>query len=457
MAGEIEARYAERTPGSALHAAEAVRYLPGGDTRSITWFRPHPLFVEQGRGCELEDADGNVYLDLLNNYTSLVHGHAHPAVVEAVRRQLERGTAFAAAHQGQVRLARLLCERVSSLDRVRLCNSGTEAVMVALRLARAFTGRPFVAKAEGGYHGSWDGVEVSVEPDIAAAGPVERPLAVPESAGLLPSAAESVVVIPFNDLAAAEAILEPLGDRLAVVIVEPVAGVAGTIPADPEYLHGLRALTHRLGALLVLDEVITLRLASGGAQALYGVAPDLTTMGKIVGGGFPVGAFGGREDVMALTDPGRPGHLPHSGTFNGNAATTTAGIAALELLTAAECDRLNALGDRLRDGIRALGDELGLTVTAAGLGSLLTIHLLEEPPRSYRDARRADPEAVRLLHLALLNEDVFAARRGLISLSTPMDEDEVERALAAVRAALIAVHAERPLPARTAAASLRAS
>lgn len=453
MSSEIEARYAARTRASARFAAEAARYLPGGDTRSITWFPPHPLAVAEGHGCELRDVDGNVYLDLLNNYTSLVHGHAHPAIVEAVSRQLERGTAFAAAHEGQVRLAQILCERVPSVERVRFCNSGTEAVMVALRLARAVTGRPLVAKAEGGYHGSWDGVDVSVEPEAAASGPAERPASVPESAGLLPGTADSLVVIPFNDLAAAEEILEPLGDRLAAVIVEPVAGVAGTIPADPEYLRGLRELTRRHGALFVLDEVITLRLAPGGAQELYGVVPDLTTMGKIVGGGLPVGAFGGREDVMALTEPRRPGFLPHSGTFNGNAATTAGGAAALELLTAEECMRLNALGERLRDGVRELGDELGLAVTATGLGSLLTVNLVDGPVESYRDARRADPEAVRLLHLALLNEGVFSARRGMLSLSTPMGEAEIERALAAVRRALLAVDAERPLPVRAVVAA----
>jgi len=442
--------YAARTVASASRAAEASRVMPGGDTRSITWFRPHPLFVEEGRGCELVDVDGHVYLDLLSNYTSLVHGHAHPAIAAAVARQAARGTAFAAAHDGQVRLARLLCERVSSVERVRFCNSGTEAVMLAVRLARAFTGRPLVAKVEGGYHGSWDGVEVSVEPPLDLAGPVERPAVVPESEGLLPGTTDSVVVLPFGDLAATTAILDPLAEHLAAVIVEPVAGVAGMIPTERGYLQGLRVLTQRLGALLVLDEVITLRLAPGGAQALYGVSPDLTTMGKIIGGGLPVGAVGGREEVMALTDPGRPGFLPHSGTFNGNVATTAAGVAALELLTAAECERLNGLGDRFREAICALGAELDLPVTATGLGSLLTVHLLEDPPRNYREARRADPEGMRLLHLALLNEGVFAARRGMLCLSTPMGESGVDQALAAIRRAVLAVHAERPLPARAA-------
>jgi glutamate-1-semialdehyde 2,1-aminomutase len=450
MATPIEDLYSARTPGSARRAEAAAQVMPGGDTRSITWFRPHPLYIEEGRGCEMVDVDGNAYLDLLSNYTSLVHGHAHPAVGAAIARQAARGTAFAAPHDGQAALARLLYRRIESVERVRFCNSGTEAVMLALRLARAFTGRPLVAKVEGGYHGSWDGVEVSVEPPAADAGPAEWPAAVPESAGLLPGAAESVVVLPFGDLPGAEAILQPLADRLAAVIVEPVAGVAGTIPVPSDYLQGLRALTQRLGALLVLDEVITLRLAPGGAQALYGVEPDLTTMGKLIGGGLPVGAVGGSEEIMALTDPGRPDSLQHSGTFNGNALTMAAGAVAVELLTAAECHRINALGDRLREGIDAIGADLGLAVTASGLGSLLTIHLLDEPPRSYREARAADPEALRLLHLALLNEGVFAARRGMLCVSTPMGDEEVERALAGIRSAILAVHAERSLAARAA-------
>jgi glutamate-1-semialdehyde 2,1-aminomutase len=443
----IVERYTARTPVSRALFEEAARWLPGGDTRSITWFAPHPVVVEEGHGFELVDADGNRYLDLLGNYTSLIHGHAHPAVVEALERRLRRGTAFAAAHEAQARLAQALCERVASLERVRFCNSGTEAVMHAIRLARAFTGRPIVAKVEGGYHGSWDGVEVSIEPDLEAAGPDDSPLGVAEAPGLAPGTLESVVVLPWNDLEAADAVLERIGERLAAVIVEPVAGVAGTLPADRAYLHGLRATTERLGALLVLDEVISLRLATGGAQSLYDVVPDLTTMGKIVGGGLPVGAFGGREDVLALTDPRLGPPIAHSGTFNGNPLTMTAGLVTLELLTPAEIDRLNAHGDLLREGIAEIGRELGLAVTATGLGSLLTVHLAVGPIESYRASRRADREATRRFHLALLNEGVFAARRGLMCISTPMDESEIDRALAAIGVALEAVHAERPIPA----------
>jgi glutamate-1-semialdehyde 2,1-aminomutase len=443
-ASPITARYLARTPRSAARSAEAGNWLPGGDTRSTAWFPPYPPFVAEGKGAFFTDVDGNRYVELLNNYTSLVHGHALPTVVEAVQRQLERGASFAAPHESTVSLARILCERVPSVERVRFTNSGTEAVMMALRVARAFTGRPVVAKAEGGYHGTWDDVQLSVAPPLDRAGEPEHPRAVPESPGLSPGAESSTVVIPYNDLDSARAILEPLGERLAAVIVEPVQGAGGMVPAERDYLHGLRELTRELGALLVLDEVITFRLARGGAQELYGVTPDLTTFGKIIGGGLPVGAFGGATDVMATCDPSRPGGIPHYGTFNGNPATMAGGIATLDLLTPAEYSRLNALGDRLRDGVNALGRELALSLQATGLGSLLNVHLVDGPIRGHRDVVRADRESAALLHLALLNEGLFVARRGLMSTSTPMDDALVDEVLDGIRRAVVAVDVERP-------------
>jgi glutamate-1-semialdehyde 2,1-aminomutase len=391
-------RYVARTRESARLNGEARGFMPGGDTRSTAWFAPYPPFAREGSGAFFTDADGNRNVELLNNYTSLIHGHAHPVVTEAIRAQLGRGASFAAPHENTVRLARMLCDRVESIERVRFTNSGTEAVMMAVRVARRFTGRPLLAVATNGYHGMWDDVQVNSPPD-------------------------GTLVIPYDDLDGARTILEPLGDRLAAVIVEPMQGSGGMIPADPAYLQGLRALTKELGALLILDEVITFRLSSGGMQELVGVRPDLTTIGKVIGGGLPVGAFGGREDVMAVTDPGRPGSIPHKGTFNGNPATTAGGIAALELLTPDEYERLNALGDRLRDGVEALG------LTATGVGSLLNVHAAE----------RQD-----LLHLALLNEGLFVAPRGLMSISTPMDDALVDEVLEGIRRAALAVDAEQP-------------
>jgi glutamate-1-semialdehyde 2,1-aminomutase len=412
MSPSISDRYLARTPKSARLDEAAKRSMPGGDTRSTAWFAPYPPYVAEGNGAFFTDVDGNRYVELLNNYTSLIHGHAHPAVVEAIQRQLPHGASFAAPHENTLRLAEMICERVASIERIRFANSGTEAVMMAVRVARAFTGRPLIAKAEGGYHGTWDDVQLSVAPPPDAAGPVERPNPAPDSPGLSPGAIDSTVVIRYNDLDGARAVLEPLGDRLAAVIVEPIQGAGGMVPAERDYLEGIRALTRELGAVLVLDEVITFRLSRGGAQALYGLTPDLTTIGKIIGGGLPVGAFGGRADVMELCNPARPGGIPHYGTFNGNPATMTGGIAVLDLLTTSEYERINGLGDRLREGINAL----------------------------------VDKERAHLLHLAMLNEGLFMARRGLMSTSTPMDEALVDDVLDGVRRAVLAVHTELPIP-----------
>jgi glutamate-1-semialdehyde 2,1-aminomutase len=442
----IVERYLARTPKSKALNDEAKRTMPGGDTRSTAWFAPYPPFVAEGKGAAFADIDGNRYIELLNNYTSLIHGHAHPHVVEAIQQQVARGSAFAAPHQQTMRLSQLLVERMPTVDRVRFANSGTEAVMMAIRVARAYTGRQLIAKAEGGYHGTWDDITVSVAPPLDKAGPAERPTPYLDSKGLNEAATAQTVVIPFNDLEAARAILEPLGDRLACVIVEPVMGAGGMIPCEQDYLSGLRDLTRELGALLVLDEVISLRLAPGGAQSLFGVEADLTTMAKIIGGGLPVGAFGGPAEIMDLCDPSRVGHVPHYGSFNGNPATMAGGLAAMEIYTPDEYERINALGDRLRDGVNALGAELGLAIQATGMGSLLNVHLVDGPVRSKRDVGRANPAHAKLFHLACLNEGLFPAGRALMSMSTAMDDSTVDEALEGIRRAVLAVHAEQPLP-----------
>ena len=439
-------RYRARTPKSAQWNAEAAKSMPGGDTRSTAWFAPYPPFVKEGRGASFTDVDGNRYIELLNNYTSLIHGHAHPKVVAAIQQQVARGSAFAAPHEASMRLSQIIVERMPSVDLVRFANSGTEAVMMAIRVARAYTGRPLIAKAEGGYHGTWDDVTVSVAPPRDECGPVERPTPYLDSKGLNPKVAETTLVIPFNDLDNARAILEPVADQLACVIVEPVLGAGGMIPCEPEYLTGLRKLTEEVGALLVLDEVISLRLAPGGAQSIYGVEADVTTMAKIIGGGLPVGAFGGKARIMELCNPSRAGHVPHYGSFNGNPATMAGGVAAMELYTPDEYDRINALGDRLREGVNALGAELGLAVQATGIGSLLNVHLADGPIRSKRDVGRPDPVHSRLFHLACLNEGLFPAGRGLMAMSTAMDDPTVDEALERIRNAVLAVHAEHPIP-----------
>src|SRR5215210_6511481 len=282
-----EERYRQRTPASHRFFQQARQYLPGGDSRSTLFYRPYPAVMDRGEGCWLYDIDGNRLLDFTGNHSSLVHGYNHPVILEAVQQQLLKGTCFPGSTEPQLRLAKLLCERIPSIERVRFTNSGTEASMNAIRAARAFTGRASIAKVEGGYHGTMDEVMVSVHPSAAEAGNRMRPRATPSTRGLAADASSGVVVLPFNEIDAAASILEGHAEHLAAVLVEPVLGSAGMIPAERDYLEMLREVTRRLGIVLVFDEVVSFRVAAGGAQDYFGITPDLTCLGKLIGGGFP--------------------------------------------------------------------------------------------------------------------------------------------------------------------------
>ena len=423
--------YVAKTPTSARLAERARRVMPGGDTRTVAFHPPYPITVASAEGCRMTDVDGNVYVDMISNYTSLIHGHAHPAIVRAVTEQLPKGTSYATSLEAQTRLAEILTGRVATLDKVRFTNSGTEATMNAVRAARAFTGRDLLVKMEGGYHGSYDDFEVSVHPDLALAGPADSPVGVMDTRGVPKSTLHDVMVTPLNDVEALRRTLARSGDLTAAVIVEPVMGAAGVIPAEAAFLREVQRLCREHGALFVADEVMSFRLHEGGYQAVLGVEPDLTTFAKIVGGGFPVGAFGGRDDVMAMFDPSQPRSVSQSGTFNGNAVTMVAGIAAMELLTAAEIGRINALGDRLREGLAVTLTDAGLPAVGTGYGSMVGIHLVDGPVRNYRDSAAGDPALKRQLHTAMLLEGLFAAPRLMFCTSTPMDDavidDVIER------------------------------
>ncbi|MFM9107828.1 MAG: aspartate aminotransferase family protein [Chloroflexota bacterium] len=449
LRGEIEdavlARFRERTRASREAHAAARKVMPGGDTRTIAFHAPYPVQVQEGNGSRYVDADGNEYYDLLNNYTSLIHGPSHPAVTAAVAAQIGHGTAFPAPNRYQTRLAEIMTERVASCDLVRFCNSGTEAVMNALRAARAFTGRELVVKMEGGYHGTYDDVEISVHPDPLnpAAGDRHAPNPVLETPGVPGNTGEAVAVIPFNDVDAAERMFRERGGEIAAVIVEPVMGAGGMIPADHAFMEALRALTIESGSVLIFDEVMSFRLMPGGMQEHYRVRPDLSTFAKIIGGGFPVGGFGGRAAIMEQFDPTRPAPLYQSGTFNGNLITMVAGVAAMEHYPAEEVFRINALGDRLRTGLANILDEHRVTGSVTGFGSFVGLHLGVEEVATYRDAASVDAGAARLVHLALMNEGVSCAPRGGWNTSTAMDDAVIDdvlsrfnRALAFVRPAL---------------------
>jgi glutamate-1-semialdehyde 2,1-aminomutase len=319
---------------------------------------------------------------------------------------------------------------VPSVELVRFCSSGTEATMFALRLARVFTGRPKLARIEGGYHGTHDYAEVSHHPPPGRAGPAEEPLAVADSAGTPAAVLADTVVLPMNDAPACERILRRHAEEVAAVIVEPIMG-AGAIPARPDFLQALRGVTRELGSLLIFDEVISLRVAPGGAQQRYGVTPDLTTMGKVIGGGLPVAAFGGRAEVMELLDPRRREFLSQGGTYNGNPLGMAAGLAALRQLTPDVYDRLAAQGEGLRARLAEAFEERDVPVQVTGDASLFCVHLSDRPVTDYRGLAARSEVRNREFFLRMLNRGVLLAPRGLGAVSTPMGEPELERVLAA--------------------------
>ena len=420
------------------------RVLPAGETRSVTYYPPYPLALARGTGCHVWDIDGNHFIDLLNNYTALIHGHAHPEIVAAITEQAHFGTVFPAPNALQADLAERIVERVRSVEMVRFTNSGTEAVMQAVRVARAHTGRVEIVKAVGGYHGSWEQVPMTFGGVVrASAHDGEAPVS---GAGVPAFVRELVHMVPFNDVGALEQVMAERGERIAALIFEPVLG-EGVIAGDPAFFARARARADRHGALLIADEVVSFRVAWGGYQSVLDLDPDLTTFGKIIGGGMPVGAVGGREVVMRHFAPDRAPFVSHSGTFNGNPMTMAAGCVSVDLLTAAEIDRINGLSATLADGLqRALAaHNLPGPVTIAG--SLVHLHLeAPEEIRSFEDVNLESQQLARL-HLACLDEGLYFAPRGVLNVSTALDEDTVAQAVECFERAAARVEQEVTLAA----------
>ena len=429
-------RYIEKSPMSRAIWEEAHDYLPGGDSRNSIFWDPYPIFVESGVGCHVVDADGVDRLDFINTMTTLILGHGPRPVVQAVREQLEKGVVYNAPNQHQVRLAKLLCQRIPSFDLVRFTNSGTEATLNTLRAARAITGKSRFAKAEGGYHGTHDAVTVSLRVNPEQAGDADRPVALPSSAGLPDGILEGVLIIPFNEPDAALRLLEENKDDLAAVIVEPVMGSVGMVPASPEFLTMLREFTKDNNIILIFDEVISFRVAPGGAQEYYGITPDMTALGKIIGGGFPVGAFGGRRDIMELYDPTKGPKVSHAGTFNANPVTMLAGAVTLEQLTPEVYRDLAELTERLRQGVREVCAELEVPVQVTGLGSLFGIHFTRDQVHNYRDVAAEDSKFRSQIFLGMMNEGILTTPNLVGALSTVITEVEVDTYLDAFKRVL---------------------
>ena len=380
--------------------------------------------------------DGHRYLDFQNNYTSLVHGHAHPAITAAIQQQATHSVVYGAPAEGQFQLADLISQRLPGVDQLRFTNSGTEASMMAMRAARAFTGKQIILKMDGGYHGSHDMTEVNITPDLSDS---RLPIPRVEADGVPEAVLQSVAVARFNDLQSVEDILKANSGQIAAIITEPLMNSAGMITANEGFLRGLRELADRYGVLLIFDEVVTMRLHEGGYQGKIGVLPDLTALGKVIGGGLAIGAFGGRTEIMSLYDPARPNGFHHSGTFNGNPLTMAAGIAALKALTPQAIAHINELGASLREGIDEAFAETGIHGYATGEGSLAYVHWTEGSITSPADVARWKQKAAelpRLLHMELLNLGIFSANRGMFNISTPMTDNEIAQTLETFRAVL---------------------
>ena len=407
--------YLARTPRSRALFERATASLPGGSTRTTVYTAPYPPYVDHGEGLSITDVDGNVYRDFLGNYTSLILGHAHPAVVAAVEAQVRRGSAFAAPTANEIELAEEIRRRLPSVERLRFTNSGTEATMFAIRAARAFTGRPLLAKFERSYHGTHDGVMTGTP-------------GVPDAMTGL------VVELPWDDLDGIEHALRGREGELAAIIIEPVQGGGGVRPASREFLDGLRALADRLGTLLIFDEIISFRLSPGGVQERLGVRPDLTTLGKIIGGGYALAAFGGREDVMAVFDARRAGSISHGGTFNGNPVAAAAGLATLRELTPDVYARLDDLGARLGRQVAEAIERGGIDARVEVAGSLFQVFVGEDSS-SFATGVTAQAS----LFLGLLLDGVYLAPRGMGAIPAIATEADVDALGAATGEALRAL------------------
>ncbi|MBJ6135688.1 aspartate aminotransferase family protein [Ochrobactrum sp. Q0168] len=426
-------QYPESCPQSQALFDRAQKVMPGGNTRTTVYMDPFPIYAQSGEGCRMRDVDGNIYYDCINNFTSMIHGYAQPEAISSVNEQLPLGTAFGAPTISEIELAELLVERLPSVDQIRFANSGTEGVMMAIKAARAFTNRPKIVKIEGAYHGSYDFAEVSLDSTPGNWG--DMPASTAYAKGTPQGVLDDVIAVPFNDIEAIKAVFRVHGHEIAGVLIDPMPNRAGLIPARKDYLEALVETAHLSGSLVIFDEVISFRLGYSGAQGLWGITPDLTSLGKIIGGGFPVGAVAGRAEVMSVFDPtkGKPA-LPHGGTFTANPVTMRAGLAAMEALTPESFSHLDRLGVILRDGTNEIFRKSGLSGRCVGLGSLFKIHFTDNDIVDYRSVypSAGDRHKLNLLHKGLLDRGVLSASYGLFALSTPMTEADAYTILVAI-------------------------
>lgn len=422
------------SPSAALYA-RALEVLPGGVSRNTVLRKPYPLYADHANGCRVTDIEGLERIDFANNMAALIHGHAHPEIVAAVTEQLSKGTAFTLGTEVEIRYAEHIVGRNDGFEKIRFVNSGTEAVMGMLKAARAFTGRYKIAKVEGSYHGLYDYAEVSQTAAPSNWGSETSPVAVPVAFGTPPAVLADVVVIPFNDPDRALAILDEHRGTLAGVLLDLMPHRVGLVPASDDFVTGLREWTEADGSLLMFDEVITFRSEYGGAQEWYDAYPDLTAMGKLIGGGFPIGAIAGRAEVMEVMNPLADKLLfPHSGTFSANPVTMTAGLTAMEMYDRDAVAYVNSLARRAMDGIESAISESGAGACVTGGGSMFRVHMKSEPPTTYRDSFVTPEESRRLNALLdhLFDSGFLMISTCSATTSTVMGEEEIDALVDAI-------------------------
>lgn len=415
----LRSMYTQQNAASKDLFERASDSLPGGDTRSVTHAKPFPTFISHAEGATVTTVDNEELIDFLNNYTQAIHGHAPSDVVQAICDRLRAGNGLGAPTEDIVELAERIIDRFPAIDRVRFANSGTEATMNAVRAAIAFTGNETILKVQGGYHGTHD---------VAEVGGGHKNTGIPQEVK------KRVITVPYNDEDTLKEVFSCHGDELAGFILEPVLGAGGMIPAHPEYLETARDLTESTETLLIFDEVITSRLSTGGVQQTVDVLPDLTALGKYIGGGVPIGVFGGRPDVMNVFHP-EEGGVPHSGTFNGNPAAMIGGVVTLDKLDAGAIERINGYGDDIRHRINTIGEGFDIPVQATGAGSLFQIHFTDVQI-TYAASTGSNDEIRHRFHLAMRNNGVFMASRGMGNVSTVMTDKVIETFTATVEKAL---------------------
>ena len=426
-------RYLREDSASRSLYERALHVMPGGNSRHTLVMDPYPIYATSGQGCIVTDVEGQERIDFVNNYTSLMLGHSHPAVTEAVARVIRNGTAFSLPTETDIRLAELLIDRIPYIDQVRFANSGSEGVLLAIRAARAATGRSKIAKFEGCYHGIYDYAQASDSSRPKNWGDLEKPATTLEPS-MAKSLEKDVVTLPLNNIEVCSDLIDEHRDDLAAVLLDPLPAALGLIPPSTQFVSALRARTRECGALLIADEVLSFRIDYRGACHLLGIEPDLVALGKIIGGGFPVGAVAGKAEVMSVFDH-RDGELVHhGGTYNGNPVTMVAGYETMKRLTPEVFDRLDRLGDRVRSGLQQVLSRHGIEAVATGRGSLFAVVPGNKPPNDFRalfTARSTAPQLQRIA-LEMLNRGILMGARGLFgALSTPMGDAEIDRFLEA--------------------------